>query len=82
MATVNNPNVAENSSDEESENFTMLTYILSNDSSALICTSDFKHEAYTASQNSGIILNCGTSSHFTPEWSQLLNYKETKPKPI
>jgi hypothetical protein len=60
----------------------MLGYTLPEDSSALVCTFDFKHEAYIASQSNGTILDCRASSHFMPERSKLLNYREISPEPI
>jgi GAG-pre-integrase domain len=60
----------------------MLGYTLPKNSSALICTSDFKHKALIVDKSNGTILNCGTSSHFTPERSKLLNYQKINPKPI
>jgi GAG-pre-integrase domain len=60
----------------------MLGYTLFKNSSALICTSDFKHEALIVDKSNGTILDCGASSHFTPEHLKLLNYREINPEPI
>jgi hypothetical protein len=60
----------------------MLSYTLPENSSALICTSDFKHEAHSITKSNGTILDCSASSHFTPEHSKLLNYREISPEPI
>ena len=69
-------NAAEKSDDNnnESDNLAMLTYTLPNDPSILQCTSDFKHEAHTITKSNGTILDCGASSHFSPERSKFLNY--------
>ena len=69
-------------SDSESDNYAMLNFTLPKNPSALICTSDFKHEAHTVTKSNGMILNCGAGSHFTPEHSKLLNYREITPEPI
>ena len=69
-------------SDDKLDNYAMLSYTLPKSPLALICTSDFKHEAHSISKSNGTILDCGTSSHFMPEHSKLLNYKEIIPEPI
>jgi GAG-pre-integrase domain len=69
-------------SGDKLDNYAMLGYMLPEDSSALVCTSDFKHEAHIASQSNGTILDCSASSHFMPECSKLLNYREISPEPI
>ena len=67
----------------DSDNYAMmLTYSLPDDPSILQCTSDFKHEAHAASKSNGIILDCGASSHFSPDKSKFLNYQEIKAEPI
>ncbi|KAF8804227.1 hypothetical protein BYT27DRAFT_7107843, partial [Phlegmacium glaucopus] len=68
--------------DDESDNYAMLTYNLPDNSTALVCTSDFQHEAHAASKSNGLILNTGASSHFSPERSRFLNYKEIDPEPV
>jgi hypothetical protein len=68
--------------DDEPENFAMLSYSIPKDPSTLECTSDFQHEAHTASQSNGTILDCGASTHFSPEKSKLLNYQEITPEPV
>ena len=69
-------------SNSELDNYAMLSFTLPKNPSALICTSNFKHEAHTVTKSNGTILNCGASSHFTPEHSKLLNYREITPEPI
>jgi hypothetical protein len=69
-------------SNDKSDNYAMLSYTLPENSSALIFTSDFKHEAHSITKSNGTILDCGASSHFTPECSKLLNYREISPEPI
>ncbi|KAF8810769.1 hypothetical protein BYT27DRAFT_7091166, partial [Phlegmacium glaucopus] len=75
-------NVVNEKSDDESDNYAMLAYDLPEDSTALICTSDFQHEAHTASKSNGKILDTGASSHFSPEKSKFLNYQEINPEPV
>ena len=77
-------NVMEKTNNNDSENYVMLTYGLSDDPTALILTSDFKAEADTLSVSnlSGITLDSGASRHFSPECSKLLNFKEIDPEPI
>jgi hypothetical protein len=69
-------------SDDESDNYAMHSYTLPKNSSALICTSDFKHEAHSITKSDGTILDCSASSHFTPERSKLLNYRKISPESI
>jgi len=68
--------------EDESEDCAMLAFTLPDDPTALICTSDFRHEAHSISQNNGIIIDCGASKHFSPERSKFINYEETKPEPV
>lgn len=65
-------------------NYSMLTYSLPDDPTALIVTSNFKAEAeaFTISNSSRIILNSGASRHFSPDRSKLLNFREIDPEPI
>jgi hypothetical protein len=69
-------------SNNKLDNYAMFSYTLSKNTSALICTSDFKHEAHSITKSNGRILDCSASSHFTPERSKLLNYREISPEPI
>ena len=69
-------------SDNESDNYVMLGYTLPKNTLALVCTSDFKHKDHTTSKSNSTILDCGMSSHFTPECIKLLNYREISPEPI
>jgi len=75
-------NVTEKVDSNESNNCAMLTFHLPQDPSTLVCMSDYKHEAYSANQCNGLILNCGASSHFTPQQPKLLNYKKINLEPI
>jgi len=56
-----------NDSDDESENCAMLAFTVLDDPSALLCTSDFQHEALSTSHSNGIIIDCGASAHFSPD---------------
>ena len=60
----------------------MLIYNNPENPSTLECTSDFQHEAFVAAQSNGTILDCGASSHFSPEKSKFLNYQEINPEPV
>ncbi|KAF8810961.1 hypothetical protein BYT27DRAFT_7090691, partial [Phlegmacium glaucopus] len=78
-------NVAENKTAEkdEPENYAMLAYTNPDNDTALVCTSDFRSEAHATSNQAGIILDTGASSHFSPNRSKFLNYKELEdPEPI
>jgi hypothetical protein len=68
-------------SNDESDNYAMLGYTLPKNSSTLICTSDLKHKALIVDKSNGTILDCGASSHFTPQHLKLL-YREINPEPI
>ena len=54
----------------------------SNISVALVVTLGHNLEAYTISSSSGIIIDCGASSHFSPDKSKFINYCEIDPEPI
>jgi hypothetical protein len=77
-------NITENTENDDSENYAMLTHSLPDDPTALIITSDFKAKAkaLAISNLSRIILDSGASRHFSPEHSKLLNFKEINPEPI
>ena len=66
----------------DSDNHAMLTYRLPDNSSTLQCTSNFKHEAHAVYTYNGIILDCGASSHFTPDKNKLINYQKIEAEPI
>jgi len=68
---------------DELENYAMLTYNVSNNPTALICTSDFHSEAHAISNHAGTILDSGASHHFSPDHLKFLNYQELiNPEPI
>ena len=58
--------IAKEGQDNE-ENYAMLIYDKLEDPTALIVTSNFKAEAHTISTDHGIILDTGTSQHFSLE---------------
>ena len=60
----------------EPENYAMFSATISNDDTALICTSDFHSEAHAASSQTGIIIDSGASRHFSLDLSKFLNYIE------
>ena len=70
-------NVAEGETNEP-ENYAMMAFTIPNfvEQTTLVCTSDFHAEAHAASNISGIIIDSGTSRHFSPDHLKFLNYKE------
>jgi hypothetical protein len=44
--------------------------------------SGHNHEAYAASPSAGVIIDCGASSHFSPDRSKFVNYSEIDPELI
>jgi len=74
--------VAKNIENDDADNYTMLTYSLPDDPTALIVTSDFTAKAHATSGAAGIILDSGASRHFSPDHSKLMNHREINPKPI
>ena len=71
-------NVAEEkeAAKDEPDDYAMLASTISDDKTALTCTSDFHSEAHAASNKSGIIINSGASHHFSPDCLKSLNYQE------
>ena len=67
---------------DDDENYAMLTYDEPEDPTALIVTSDFRAEAHAISTDHGIILDTGASRHFSPDRSNLMNYREISPEPV
>ena len=49
---------------------------------ALVITSGHNHEAHSVAPYVGIIINCGTSSHFSPDKLKFLDYQDIDPQPI
>jgi len=49
---------------------------------ALVVTSGHDHNAHAVSPSVGIIIDCGTSSHFSPDRSKFLDYEDIDPEPI
>jgi hypothetical protein len=45
-----------------------------NTPAALVVTSGHNHEAYAVSPSAGVIVDCGASSHFSPDRSKFVNY--------
>jgi len=71
-----------NDGNDDDENYAMLTYNVPDDPTTLIITSDFKAEAHAVSGTSGIILDSGTSHHFSPDCLKIMNFEEISPEPI
>ena len=60
--------IAENTpKSDKTENYTMLSYHIPDDPTALVCTSDFRSEAHATSNNTGMILDSGASCYFSPD---------------
>src|SRR5271168_4870543 len=71
---------AANTVKKEEENVAFLAYT---ENFALAVTSDFQKEALaTGILKRGTIIDCGASSHFSPEREKFLNYQELSPIPI
>jgi hypothetical protein len=49
---------------------------------ALVVTSGHNHEAFGVSQLTDLIIDCGASSHFSPDKSKLVNFKSIPPESI
>jgi len=49
---------------------------------ALVVTSRHDHQAHGVSTSASIILDSGTSSHFSPDRTKFLDYEEIEPEPI
>ena len=62
--------------DKDEPDFAMLATVISDDETALTCTSDFRSEAHAVSNKSGIIIDSGASRHFSPDRTKFLNYEE------
>jgi Reverse transcriptase (RNA-dependent DNA polymerase)/gag-polypeptide of LTR copia-type/GAG-pre-integrase domain len=72
---------AANAAEKEEESVAFLAYT---ENFALAVTSDFQKEALATSgiPKRGTIIDCGASSHFSPEREKFLNYRELSPIPI
>ena len=58
-------------------------FLIDSDDIALVCTSDFHEEAFKAGLTSpSIIIDCGASSHFTPDRDKLFDYEKLSTLPI
>jgi hypothetical protein len=73
--------IAEDGKDDDKK-YAMLSYSTPEDPTTLVVTSDFKAEAHATSTDHGIILDSGTSQHFSPEHLKFLNYSKISPEPI
>jgi len=51
-------------------------------SAALIITSGHNHEAFSMSPSTDLIVDCGASSHFSPDKSKFINFEAILPEPI
>ena len=74
-----NASVAEEKESTE-ENY---AFLIDTDNVALVCTSNFHEEALkTGISSPSIIIDCGASSHFTPNRDKLSDYQELATLPI
>ena len=48
----------------------------------LVVTSGHDHNAHAVSPSVGVIIDCGASSHFSPDRSKFLDYEDIDPEPI
>jgi hypothetical protein len=51
-------------------------------STALVITSGHNHEAFGVSPSTDLIVDCGASSHFSPDKSKFINFEAILPEPI
>jgi hypothetical protein len=51
-------------------------------STALVVTSGHNHEAFGVSASTDLIIDCGASSHFSPDKSKFVNFEVISPEPI
>ena len=73
-------NVAEDKKPDAEEDY---AFLIDSDDIALVCTSDFHEEAFKAGLTSpSIIIDCGASSHFTPDRDKLFDYEKLSTLPI
>jgi len=49
---------------------------------ALINTSGHDHKAFSVSPSTNLIVDCGASSHFSPDKSKFINFEAILPEPI
>ena len=83
-------NVAsKDSAKDKDNNYALITipadatfHVEDNKEFALVVTSRHDHQAYAVSTSTGVIVYCGTSSHFSPDRSKFLNYENIDPKPV
>jgi len=69
--------------EKESNDEANYAFLIDTDNIALVCTSDFHEEALkTGMTPQSIIIDCGASSHFTPDRNSLTNYQELTALPI
>ncbi len=52
------------------------------DFASLVITSGHNHEAYGVSTSTDLIIDCGASSHFSPDKFKFVNFEEIPPEPI
>jgi len=52
------------------------------DFASLVITSGHNHEAYGISSSTDLIVDCGTSSHFSPDKFKFVNFEAISPEPI
>ncbi|KAG6892891.1 hypothetical protein C0995_002121 [Termitomyces sp. Mi166 len=75
--------------EENDENYAFLTFLTIDtpdnaigNNVALAVTSGHSHKAHTASPSAGVIIDCGTSSHFSLSHKKFLNYQEINSEPV
>jgi len=77
---------SQESAKDKDDNYALLTIpagdTFPNENFALVVTSGHDHQAHAISPSTGIIIDCGASSHFSPDRSKFLDYEEIDPEPI
>ena len=80
-------NVAKKESDNN-DNYTIIAISIEDESDedtanlVLVITSGHNHDAHAASKSAGVIIDCGASSHFSPNKDKFINYCEIRPEPV
>ena len=67
---------------KQDNNYALLTIPAEDANFALVVTSEHNHQAHAIASSIGIIIDCGTSSHFSPDRTKFLDYEDIDPEPI
>ena len=76
------------SDDKDNNNYAIVAINVENEidkdipNIALIITSGHDHNAHAALKSTGVIIDCGASSHFSPDKAIFIDYHEIPPEPV